>query len=463
MKRWHQNWVRWLTGALLVVVGMGATVLPATGDTLNWRKAQNRVNADISSWDLNRLLAELAAATDWQIFVEPDARRTVSTKFSDRTTGEALRLLLGDLNFALVPQTNGAARLYVFRTSPQEATRQIHPHSRAKPIPNELIVTLKPGADIDELARLLGAKVSGRVDKLNLYRLEFKDAAAMAAARDYLKQSDDVASVDFNFPLKPQPLPEQLAYSSFPPLNLKPNVTSDGKHIVVGLIDTALDVKDSPYADLLLPSISVAGESPASTTSTALTHGDSMTQTLLRGLSGLADGSEGTQVRIQPVDVYGSSAATTSFQVAEGVYAAINSGATIINLSLGSDGPMDYLHQIIQDAHQQGVLFFAAAGNEPTTTPSFPAAYPEVIAVTAGTSSGDIAPYANRGDFVDAIAPGSMIVKDNQGAMFLVSGTSVSTAYAAGMAAGLTERSGASPQNVEASIRLNLAPKSLAK
>src|SRR5256885_3943343 len=49
---------------------------------------------------------------------------------------------------------------------------------------------------------------------------------------------------------------------------------------------------------------------------------------------------------------------------------------------------------IIKSAAAQHVLFFAAAGNEPTTEPSYPAAYPEVIAVTAGTRDGAIASYA---------------------------------------------------------------------
>ena len=68
-------------------------------------------------------------------------------------------------------------------------------------------------------------------------------------------------------------------------------------------------------------------------------------------------------------------------------------------------------------------------------TPTYPAAYPDVIAVTAGDRKGNIAPYANRGSFVDVIAPGTSVVQfDNQS--YLVSGTSASTAYVSGTAAG---------------------------
>ena len=76
------------------------------------------------------------------------------------------------------------------------------------------------------------------------------------------------------------------------------------------------------------------------------------------------------------------------------------------------------------DLGERGVLFLAAAGNEPTTAPNYPAAYPEVLAVTAGGRNGQLASYANRGDFVDVAAPGSSIIHFD-GKAYLVSGTSV--------------------------------------
>src|SRR5882762_9717821 len=177
---------RQLLGSLAFIL-LASLLFPAPrvagSDQLVWQA--NQVAAEISSWDLHKLLENLAEASGWQIYVEPETKHVVSTKFKDRSQGEALRLLLGDLSFALLPsQTNGPARLFVFRTSLQEATQLIKvPQKRpsektGKPIPNELIVTLKPGVNIDELAKKLGAKVTGRADKLNTYRLQFEDAEA---------------------------------------------------------------------------------------------------------------------------------------------------------------------------------------------------------------------------------------------------------------------------------------------
>ena len=89
--------------------------------------------------------------------------------------------------------------------------------------------------------------------------------------------------------------------------------------------------------------------------------------------------------------------------------------------------------------------------------PTFPAAYPEVIAVTAGDKRGNLAPYANHGNFVDVVAPGaSLIYFGNQA--YLVSGTSASTAYISGLAAGLAASSGKTLREVETKIRESMAP-----
>jgi len=428
-------------------------------DSLDWRS--DHVAADISGWKLEKFLQTLARASGWEIYLEPDTEHTVSTKFKDRPQGEALRMLLGDLNFALVPpKTNGPSRLYVFRNSMQDATRLVKtpaPEKQPERIGNELILTLKPGANIDEIAKKLGAKVTGKLDKLNAYRLEFADADAAEKARAELQGNSDIDSIENNFAIPKPTTPDSLSAASSAPIDLKPKAVTDGSKMVVGLIDTAVQRQGSGIESFLLDSLSVAGQSkPADDQPT---HGTSMAETILRGLSMLSKDGE-TSFRFLPVDVYGGKEFTSTFDVAMGIYQAVNSGAQIINLSLGSEGDSPILQKMIQNSHDQGIIFLAAAGNEPVATPTYPAAYQEVIAVTAGNKQGVVAPYANYGSFVDAIAPGSAIVNYN-GRSWVVMGTSASTAYASGVAAGLMEQSGSSVSraDLEARIRALLAPK----
>ena len=80
-----------------------------------------------------------------------------------------------------------------------------------------------------------------------------------------------------------------------------------------------------------------------------------------------------------------------------------------VNMSFS--GPKDLLvASIIARMSKKGVVFIAAAGNQgPTAPPSYPAAYPQVIAVTAVTRELESYRYANRGPYVDVAAPGVQI------------------------------------------------------
>ncbi|MDD9867435.1 MAG: S8 family serine peptidase, partial [Verrucomicrobiales bacterium] len=107
---------------------------------------------------------------------------------------------------------------------------------------------------------------------------------------------------------------------------------------------------------------------------------------------------------------------------------------------------------------KEGVLFLAAAGNEPTGQPVYPAAQKEVIGVTALNRNGQrVASYANNGNFVEAAAPGvGVTVLHNQ--TFYGTGTSFSTAYTAGVAAGISSTQGLTTPQVRDAITKNMRP-----
>lgn len=134
------------------------------------------------------------------------------------------------------------------------------------------------------------------------------------------------------------------------------------------------------------------------------------------------------------MNVYGSGESTTSWDVALGIQLAVDNGATVLNLSLGGAGDSTVLDSIIQQAIALGIPVFAAAGNNTSSSATYPAATTGVIAVTA-TDGTQLASYANYGSYVDLALSGTSIIYLN-GVPYLVQGTSVSTAYASGIAAG---------------------------
>ena len=421
---------------LLVLLFGGVALTPAgvAANSLVWQAASNSVSADIRGEALWPLLEDIAHQTGWHIFVEPGLDRKADVKFSHLNAGEALKKLLGDLNFAYVPQTNEADQLYVFATTMRAATRAVNVVATnkvtvAKHIANELILKVKPGTDIDALAKSLGAKVIGRNDKLGLYRLQFADAAATDVALGQLKSNSDVATVEYNYLLDPPPPAQKIAGAPTGPVSLTLNPPGDNGRVIVGLIDTPIQSLGAELDPFLLKSVSVTGDNVAA--SSDPTHATSMAETILRAMA--AQGGS-TSAEILPVDVYGNSELANTWNVARGVQAAVDGGATVLNLSLGSTSNSQVLNDVLQQAMAAGVIVFAAGGNQPVTTPTYPAADTGVIAVGA-TQGGQLAPYSNYGSFLAIALPGASVVYLGNQA-YVVQGTSPATAYATGIAAG---------------------------
>lgn len=453
--------MRTLAAILCTWLALGFSAGAQT-NVLTWNKAAGRVDADLHGEALWPLLEDIAHQTGWHIFVEPGTRRDASTKFKNLPQDDALRMLLGDLNFAFMPQTNGPDLLYVFTTSRENATRTVNiTNTPPRRVANELLVRLKPGTDIDALAKLLGAKITGRNDKLGLYRLLFGDANSTDVALAQLQNNSDVVAVDYDYYFNPPPVTQPIPATSVPagagPISLKLNQPADGDPCspIVGMIDTGIQPQFlGNVSQSILPVISVVGDTGSgaspqsvgnpvelftprqvseSSGSNPPTHGTSMAETILRAVSQVSGGS--SSVRILPVDVYGSYETTTSWNVALGIQAAVDNGATVLNLSLGGAGDSSVLDSVIQQALAGGIVIFAAAGNTPVNTPTYPAAYLGVNDVTALGRPGQLAPYANYSPQVDLALPGASVVYVGNQA-YLVQGTSPATAYASGLAAG---------------------------
>src|SRR5205085_1467806 len=154
------------------------------------------------------------------------------------------------------------------RTAQGNATELVRPPAaatgRGKIIANELIVRLKPGAKIEDLARSLGAKVIGRIGDLNAYRLQFDSADAAAAAREQLATNPDVSSVDNNFSIDRPPQPREGSSGNIPPPHLHLSPPPSNGRVLVGLIDTAVQPLGNDLDRFLLKAISVAGEAQLS-------------------------------------------------------------------------------------------------------------------------------------------------------------------------------------------------------
>lgn len=126
--------------------------------------------------------------------------------------------------------------------------------------------------------------------------------------------------------------------------------------------------------------------------------------------------------------------------IADGIVWATDEGADVINLSLGGDTGSTTVRNAIGYAMAEGVTVVAASGNDDATAVSFPARYPEVIAVGAVNSANEVADFSNFGPNLDVVAPGVDIWAPIPGGWDAWQGTSMAAPFVSGVAALLLSR-----------------------
>jgi subtilisin family serine protease len=129
-------------------------------------------------------------------------------------------------------------------------------------------------------------------------------------------------------------------------------------------------------------------------------------------------------------------AVCSSDKLARGLDFAILNKAQIINFSLG--GPKDgIIAELISRANASGIVVVAAGGNGgPGGKPVYPAALPQVIAVSATDSRDGLYALSTPGKYIDVAAPGVDILCPAPGDSWqMVSGTSMAAAHVSGAVA----------------------------
>ncbi|MFI7546451.1 S8 family serine peptidase [Actinoplanes sp. NPDC049599] len=140
--------------------------------------------------------------------------------------------------------------------------------------------------------------------------------------------------------------------------------------------------------------------------------------------------------QILPVKVLDAQGSGSYSDIAAGIRWSADRGADIVNLSLGGDSDSRLLRDAVAYATGKGALVIAAAGNEGSAVPHFPAAIPAVLAVGASTTSDSRYSWSNYGSsWVDIAAPGCNPAQARNGVVGQFCGTSSATPVVAGIAA----------------------------
>lgn len=153
------------------------------------------------------------------------------------------------------------------------------------------------------------------------------------------------------------------------------------------------------------------------------------------------DNSEGIasisdQTLILPLKFLGGNGSGSLAGALSAIEYAQSMNVDVINASFGGGGQSDIFQNVISDLYEDGVLFVAAAGNsgqDIDRRPTYPAAYEDVIAVSATRMDGSITRFSNYGDDTVMIAaPGENILSPVVEGYECLSGTSMAAPHVAG-------------------------------
>ena len=137
----------------------------------------------------------------------------------------------------------------------------------------------------------------------------------------------------------------------------------------------------------------------------------------------------------------GNSAEATTFAVIKGIDYAMAQNARVINMSFNGPADPGLARQFV-NARARGIVLVAAAGNlGERSPPQYPAADPNVIAVSATDAEDNLFKASNRGVHIAVAAPGVDILVPAPGANYqVISGTSFAAAHVSGVIALILER-----------------------
>ena len=167
------------------------------------------------------------------------------------------------------------------------------------------------------------------------------------------------------------------------------------------------------------------------------THVSGCAAAVIDNGTGVAGQSNSSLINGRALDENGSG---STADIADAIEWAADQGADVINLSLGGGGYTDTMKNAVSYATDNGSLVIAAAGNNGSSSVSYPAAYSECVAVSAVDDNGGLASFSQYGESVELCAPGVDVLStttEGRGSYERLSGTSMATPVTSGVA-GLT-------------------------
>jgi subtilisin family serine protease len=351
-----------------------------------------------------------------------------------------------------------------------KASSAADPH--ADIVPNEVVVEIRSGASIEAVNARNNTLTKRPMNGTNFYLLKIPHGASARKWQKRLSADPDVIKAYLN-PAVSSPLvlsgrrtlsfPSNHAIPGYGPADYhgqngldklrleQAHMLSEGKNVVVAVIDTGLDLQHPALANNLwtngyeVPGDGIDNDGdgyiddyygwnfidnnndPSEQRPDNPKHSIGGHGTFIAGLIVLV----APQARIMAIKAFQPDGKSDAFTVAAAVKFAADHGANVINLSFGAPVVSSVLADAIADAKMRCVVMAAAVGNDNTELPQFPASSTDVVGVAAVDADDTKAPFSNYGADVSVAAPGVDLISTYPGGGYAKwSGTSFATPLA---------------------------------
>jgi subtilisin family serine protease len=332
-------------------------------------------------------------------------------------------------------------------TPAQPRRSGVPPVGENRYVPDEVVVRLPSNLSAQTLDELARRHRLTRSDSQNIaligttiHRWRITDRRSVSDVIRGLEADAGVsgAQPNYRFTLQQSPAADGLQADQYALAKLnapQAHRLATGNKVLVAVIDSGIDTSHPEIAGQVADSFDAVDS-----IDTAHSHGTAMAGAIIAHarLTGVAPAARILAVRA--FDGSGASAEGTTLSILRGLDWAVARGARVINMSFA--GPNDPEIALgLAAAQRKGVVLVAAAGNlGPKSPPLYPAADPNVIAVTATDAQDQLLAVASRGRHIAVAAPGVDILAPAPGGGYQLStGTSIAAAQVSGVAALLLE------------------------
>lgn len=217
-------------------------------------------------------------------------------------------------------------------------------------------------------------------------------------------------------------------------------ITTGSSAVTVAIIDTGIDVNHPEFTGRIS---ALSYNAVTQTVGVDAVADDDGHGTMVAGVIGAnsnnSTGVAGVTNAVQLMVIKANEAGEDTFKdsdIIRGIYYAVDNGADIINLSLGSTYANPLTKKALDYALEKNVLVVASSGNDGENIKIYPASFDTVISVGSVDQYSNLSSFSNYNDKVDVVAPGSAIVTTNRlNTYSTVNGTSFSSPYVVGIAA----------------------------